>query len=358
MSLSLVTMNPTESRDALVTFYKMNQPVMFHGDAGAGKTSMVRDFCANATALIGHPLGLVTWNLSMMEAVDLRGLPHDNGSETIWRKPGNFPQVERDGLKGVLFLDEANTARQLFPTLMQLVLDRKAGDHDLLDGWLPVIAGNYRSAKGVASELPQPLNNRLAHIDYVPCWRFFAGELADKIGLHPLVRAYIRFRPDMMSLMPGKAPAEKHIPAIPADARAFPTCRAWESVSNVIKSNPSETLRQRLIASLIGPEVAADFESFYVVARDVMPIADIVANPDAAPLPSQIGLLHAITSALAAFATRENFGAIIRYGKRLADAGQREFYVVLGVDATRRNADLKTTAAYTQWIGDNPDLLT
>ena len=94
MSLSLVTMNPTEARDALGIFYRMNQPVMFHGDAGAGKTSMVRDFCANATSLIGHPLGLVTWNLSMMEAVDLRGLPHDNGTETVWRKPGNFPQWE------------------------------------------------------------------------------------------------------------------------------------------------------------------------------------------------------------------------------------------------------------------------
>ena len=67
MSLNLVTMNPTEAREALGIFYRMNQPVMFHGDAGAGKTSMVRDFCANATSLIGHPLGLVTWNLSMMD---------------------------------------------------------------------------------------------------------------------------------------------------------------------------------------------------------------------------------------------------------------------------------------------------
>jgi MoxR-like ATPase len=188
-------MNPTEARDALVRFYKINQPVMFYGDPGAGKTSMVRDVCNNASALLGHPLGLVTWNLSMMEAVDLRGLPHDNGSETVWRKPSNFPQAERDGLKGILFLDEANTARQLFPTLMQLVLDRQAGEHKLLDGWLPVIAGNYRSAKGVACDMPAPFNNRVAHIDYVPCWRFFAGELAAKIGYILLSSPMCAFAP-------------------------------------------------------------------------------------------------------------------------------------------------------------------
>jgi hypothetical protein len=77
----------------------------------------------------------------------------------------------------------------------------------------------------------------------------------------------------------------------------------------LLKSNPSDNVRQRLIASLIGPEAAADFESFFVVARDVTPIADIVASPDTAPLPTQIGLLHAVTSALASYATRDNFAA-------------------------------------------------
>ena len=351
-TLNLVTMNPTEAREALGIFVRTNKPVMFHGDAGAGKTSMVRDFAK------AEGIGLITVNLSQFEPVDMRGLPHDDGTATVWRRPAWLPVVERDGERGLIFFDECNTARQMFPTLMQVFQDRMCGEHAISAGWLPIAAGNYRSAKGVACDMPQPFNNRVAHVDYVPCWRFFAGELAAKIGLHPLVVAYVRFRPDMLSLMPGKKPDANHIPAIPADARAFPTCRAWESVSDILKQSPSDSMRQRLIASLIGPEAAADFESFFVVARDVTPIADIVASPDTAPLPSQIGLLHAVTSALASYATRDNFAAIIRYGKRLADAGQREFYVVLGTDATRRNPDLKTTGAYTAWLGDNPDLLT
>jgi len=357
-SLNLVTMNPTEALESAVMFYKMNQPFMLHGDPGAGKTATIEGLCKDSTALVGIHLNLITANLSMMEPVDMRGLPHDDGMQTIWRKPNWLPQIDRDGPNGILFFDECNTARGMFPTLMQVFLARQCGEHRILPGWLPVAAGNYRSAKGVACDMPAPFNNRVAHFDYQPCWRFFSGELAAKIGLHPLVVAYVRYRPDMLSIMPGKKPDQTHIPAIPADARAFPTCRAWEAISNLLKQNPSDRLRQRQIASLIGPEVAADFESFYLVARDVTPIADIVANPETAPVPTQIGLLHAVTSALANYATRDNFAAIIRYGKRLADAGQREFYVVLGTDATRRNPDLKTTGAYTTWIADNPDLLT
>jgi hypothetical protein len=33
----------------------------------------------------------------------------------------------------------------------------------------------------------------------------------------------------MLSLMPGKKPDANHIPAIPADARAYPTCRVMGS---------------------------------------------------------------------------------------------------------------------------------
>ena len=355
--MNLVTMNPIETRDAIAMFYKANKPVMLHGDPGSGKTACMKSVCRDATALIGHPLNMIYINASMFEPVDMRGLPHDDGSQTVWRKPNWLPQLDRDGPHGLIFFDEINAARQMFPTLMQVFLERYSGEHAILPGWLPVAAGNYRSAKGVACDMPQPFNNRVAHIDYVPCHRFYTGELAAKIDLHALVVAYIRFRSDMLSLMPGKKPEHNHIPMIPVDARAFPTCRAWESVSDILKQNPSDNMRQRCIAALIGPEVAADFESFFVVARDVMPIAQLVADPDAAPIPTQIGLLHAITSALANYATRENFAAIIRYGQRLAAAEQREFYVVLGTDATRRNPDLKTTGAYTTWIADNPDLL-
>lgn len=350
--MQMVKMSAPEILAALPIYMAANQPVFIQGYTGGGKTSLVRSFAkAVSLPLIEAP------NLSMSESVDFRGIPvtekRGDYYVTKWARPAWLPMP---GTKCILLLDEANMNRALFGALYQIFLERFCGEHEMGKGVFPIALGNYSTEKSIASEFPKALSNRLATIDYVTCPKFFAGALATQIGLHPFVIAFAKYRPDCVHLIPGMKPAETHIPAIPADARAFPTPRSLESLSDIFKAMPKDiapSLRRALIDSKIGPEIGADMASLITAFESLTPPADIIANPQTAPLPANAGLAYMITSALASMATPANFAAIVTYGKRLADAGQAEFYCTLGLDATRRNPALKETAAYVSWATDN-----
>jgi hypothetical protein len=383
----IVAMTPQECETALHLCWRGNKPAMFWGKPGGGKTSMIRAFCRRADIVARYhemieaypwpadllhvkarllrrkSLPLIMVNLSMMEPVDTRGLPHDDGAATVWRRPAWLPTLEKDGPYGLIFFDEVNTNRAMFPTLFQIfgpTADgvRCVGEHEFPETWLPIAAGNYRSDKAAGVDMPSAFNNRVFHFDFTPSWQYFSGELADMIGLHKLLAGYIRFRPQHMHLMPGEESEETNIGRIPADARAFPTPRAWEDVSDILKLNPADDLRQTMISAKVGPLMAADFESYYQVASQFVPLDSILADPDKAPIPDSIGLMHAVTTGLAAHVTRATFGALVKYGKRLADKGYGDFYVTMGLDAARHIGDeVKQAPGYVQWQTDNAALM-
>lgn len=371
-----VTYSPEQIIPALMNCVRTNTPFFIQGKPGGGKTSLIRDLHARvkASTMFGGEFGYIEApNLAMSESVDWRGVPavkaRDGFDVTTWSRPDCLPRPERDGFNGFFVCDDANNNRALFGSLYEIVLERRCGEHAFPNdgksyngksGWIPVLLGNYTTDKALSSALPSALNNRLAVFDYVSCPKFFGGPLAAKIGLHPLVAAYARFRADYLHLIPGEKPASDGAPRIPADARSFPSPRSWESVSHALKDMDShmspqerDELRQNIVASRVGPEAAADFESFVTVAKDAPQPADIIANPDSAKLPDSVGIAWAVVSALASLANPQNIDAIIRYGKRLEQAGFAEFYVVLGKDAAGRNPAIVNSSGFNLWARDN-----
>jgi hypothetical protein len=334
----------------LESFIAADIPVMVWGAPGIGKSDIVREI---AGKLYGG--SLIDFRALLRDPVDLRGIPVPDVAtgRTIWLRPSDLPFIGNDGAdSGILFMDEINAAPpSMMAACFGLVLDRRCGEHTLKPGWRIVAAGNRQSDRGAAQKMPTPLRNRFAHIEVEPDVETFVKH-CNAVSLNPVVPAFVRFRKPLLHLMPGQKPDDSTLEAIPTEANAFPTPRAWFQVAKV--ANAAEDIRQALVAGLIGEGPAAEFEGFCRTWKRIPPLADILANPHGVMVPdhSEPALLYAVTMALSRVAAPTNFAAVLAYAQRLP----REFEILIAVDSVKRESALAETSAFVQWAVRNQDV--
>lgn len=339
-------MNLIDASAALEIYMDADIPVFLWGPPGVGKSDTLHAVAKPRTWKV------IDFRASTRDPVALMGLPDVSGGTTQWRVPDEFPQVERDGPEGILFLDELNAAAPAMQAAaFGLVLDRRVGEYTLPPGWRVIGAGNRQSDRAAAQRMPSALANRFAHIFVEPDIGAWSG-WASRVALHPAVAAFIQFRPALLHLMPGAQPSDRTLPAIPADACAFPTPRAWGSVAKI--ADAPDSIRQSLVAGLVGDGPAAEFEGFIRTWRSLPPIAAILTDPHNAPVPpaSEPAALYAVSMALSRRATKDNLAAILAYASRLP----REFEIVIMVDAQHRDSSLCETNAFVSWATRNQDV--
>lgn len=325
----------SEAADLLDLLTVNFDPVMIWGKPGVGKSAIVAQLASR------RGCGFIDFRANLREPVDMRGIPvvdHKTGT-TRWFVPDELPQVKRDGIFGILFLDEINTASpQMMAVLMGLVLDRKVGEYTLPDGWVIVAAGNRVKDKAAAQRMPTALRNRFAHLFVTPdvdAWT----KWATVEGVAPEAVAFIRLRRELLHMMPQ------------GDENAYPTPRSITKASKYV--NAPAKHRLRLLASHIGDAVAAEMDGFIELYRSIGSLEDIIKDPAGAKLPTEPSIRFAICTGLARLATRQTFPAILEFAERLP----RESQILVVTDATDRNPKLKETAQYGKWAVANQDIV-
>jgi len=222
MSNDLINRNIVSEN--LVDIIKRNRvcdrPMLIFGAPGVGKSQQVWQSIENDETCIDL-------RLNSLDSIDLRGLPVIQKDETgkankvTWVRPEFLPY---DG-KGVIFLDEINTAPPSVQNpALQLVLDRKVGNHHLGDGWYIVAAGNRSEDRAHVYPLSSALIARFAVYDYVPNVENWI-DWAIKSGIHQDVVGFISFRKELL-LQPV---VDEYTPS------ANP--RSWSYVSDRLKNN-------------------------------------------------------------------------------------------------------------------------
>ncbi|RWC91703.1 MAG: MoxR family ATPase [Mesorhizobium sp.] len=323
-------MNLITARAVVESYLDADIPVFKWSPPGVGKSSLIKQITRD------RGWGLVDFRCSTRDPVALMGIPSAETETTRWKVPDEFPQVERDGKEGILFLDELNTAApSMQAAAFGLVLDRKVGEYTVPAGWRVVGAGNRQSDRAAAQRMPTALANRFAHVDIDPdvdtTTRYF-----NERGIDPMMIAFLRFRPGMLHMMEG------------SDLRAFPTPRSWEQAAKVIKKDN----RLHMITGLVGEGAAAEFEGFIRVYSTLPSLDQVIAHPETTVVPTEPAARFAIAAGLARKAKKDNFAAIMTYIRRLP----REFEVMMTVDAVRRDGDLGKTQAFIDWSVRNQDV--
>jgi hypothetical protein len=313
-------------------------PVYVEGPPGVGKSEMFKQLAQE------ERIGFIDLRLAQLDPVDLRGLPAVQVVEklamTVWSRPDFWPQAKRDGEKGILLLDELGDCGKAMQSAgYQVVLDRRAGPHEILPGWYIAGAGNNMKHRAGAQPMSSALANRFAHIEIDADLKTFV-EYGNRVGFNYAILGFLQARPKLLHDMP-EAGAIK----------AFPTPRAWAKAS-MICDTPND-VRMKLIAGCVGEGAAGEFMAYQRVL-DLPDFEEVVANPKKCKIPEVPSHRYALSSMLAQRVERSNFDKVMQYIQR-SEFG-RDFEISTVLDASKRDASLTETKAFTEFANRNADL--
>jgi hypothetical protein len=317
---------PTDVTKALAALIPTRRPIYLWGPPGVGKSSVVRQ----AAEQVGRDL--VDVRATLLDPVDLRGLPRVAKDTAVWCPPAFLPHTG----KGVLFLDElAQAAPLVQAACLQLTLDRKIGEYELPEGWSVIAASNRAEDRAGTHRLITPLLNRFVHLDLDVShedWQAWAVTA----GVSPEVRAFLRYRPALLFRFDSAV-----------QERAFPTPRAWQFVSDIMARTPPELLHT-VVGGCVGDGPAAEFVGFLKLYRELPDLDVVLARPDIAPVPKEPAVLFALVGALVERCRADHapLANVIKYALRLPE----EFGVLALRDALAVNPKLVGLPAVQQWI--------
>lgn len=337
----------SQLKSALHATVKADIPTMIWGPSGVGKSDGVRQLVRELSTP-KEKWGYIDFRPTLRDPVDLRGLPMTDTrtNTTRWLAPDELPQEKRDGKFGILCIEELPQAvMSMQNACFSLVLDRYVGEYKFPPGWRIVATGNRLVDRAGTTRMNKALANRFAHVEVgadLNAWCEWATQ--KHIDLEPLVVAFLRFRPEFLHKMPE------------GEENAFPTPRAWASVSK-IAMEPDNTLRLNLVQSLVGEAAAREFEGFVRVWKALPSIDTIFRDPDAAHMPGaqEPATLYALASGLARRVDAKTATNAMKYAKRFPS---REFEILFAHDAVKRNPTIKETRAFGDWFARNSEVVT
>jgi MoxR-like ATPase len=260
---------------------KMTASWMLHGRPGVGKTDIIQTVAGEIGA------ELFDLRLTTIEPQDLRGLPfydHEAG-KTVWYRPEDLPDTDAPA---ILFLDELTAAApSLQPTVYGLLQERRVGRHKLPDSVFIVAAGNTVDDGAVAYDMGTALSDRLVHMVVQANAEDWVRNYAPNAGIHPVVAAFIRARPDLL---------ETTETALRRGDTIACTPRAWARVSAIMGTQVTRAVRQVMIAGTVGEAAAAEFALIADEIEASVQVDAMLAAPRAERLDMYPATLHSTTA--------------------------------------------------------------
>ena len=261
----MLALTPPELVELLVTLPADRTPFIW-GPPGIGKSALVRD----AAQFLDLPC--VTLLGTQIAPEDLIGVPRIRSVEG-----GGFatefcpPRSILRSAPFLLFIDELNSAvPDVQKAFYSLILDRRLGDYVLPAGSRVIGAGNRVEDRALVRPMATALSNRMVHVALTADAEAWLSWGASN-GVHALVLAFIRARPDRLFELP------------PGDGTpAYPTPRAWHMLSDII-GTVGEHLWSATAAGSVGDRAGAEWMAFARRALEAPSLEAIAAGTAAVP---------------------------------------------------------------------------
>lgn len=317
-----IILRPKQLSIALHAALGARQRVLVKGAPGVGKTQIIEAVCKK----LG--MDLILMHPSVSDPTDFKGMPfvlEDGSAEFI--PFGDLRKIDGAKKPTVGFLDDLGQGTtSVQAACMQLFDKYRKHPHVTF-----LAATNRREDRAGVTGLLEPVKSRFATILSVEPNAEDWSEWALDNDMPPELIAYIRnVQPEALF---------KHEPS--ADISNSPNPRTWEHVGHILKMDiGSEDIRYAMITGAVGEAAASSFVGFLKIAKDAPSVDDIIANPNSAPIPTDLSAMYAVSSALAHRASTQNFGPIAIYVERMFKAEKGEFCAYLLRDAIRKTKEL------------------
>ena len=264
------------------------------------------------------------------------------------------------GKKKVIMIDEALKVPKLMqPIYTRMFLERTVGDVPLPEGSI-VFATSNNMTDGIGDVLPAHSGNRVTIVQMEKpspkLWLSWAGEH----GISPVIRAAVQMYPRMLKSY--RDPDQHDNPYIfqpksPVPQISFVSPRSLAKCDAIIKSNLPENMMLGLLSGTIGEQGGRDLMTFYSLNSSVTEFDDVIADPEKAPMPSDVApLLLMIFKALDAIDSQDKLNKFQKFINRVeSEEIQSVWFVMLLRSSKARMA--RTNQEVTKWATENHGLL-
>lgn len=251
---------------------KANVSVMLHGEAGIGKTSIVKQIAKeNGYNFVYLTLAAIEDNSDLIGL--LSPVKDEFGNDAYVRhlRPDWFPTTP----KNIIFIDEANRMpKSVIQSMLTFILDKKLHTHYLPEDSHIILAANPPSEKYIVGDFSDnALVSRICHINLEPS----VDEFLEYCALNKKsddVISFIQENPEMLEV--------KSTPYLPDIER---NRRTWSDfVSPFIETNPPKGLIFEVVRGLVGVAAAVKFQNHLkynqtkIKAKEIIQKYDVVLS--------------------------------------------------------------------------------
>lgn len=302
------------------------------GKPGGGKSSVAREIAIELQARFDIPNDrIVEFNPSLREPSDVLGLPQFNGECTKWLPPEEFYALRHGVGPCVLIIEELSDAQiDMQNPLCRVILDRYAGNLKLSDQLYIIATGNRTEDKSGANRLSTKLANRMRTLEFTENLDDWI-EWATANGVSPLLTAFIRWRPNLLSDFDPNRPRN-------------PTPRSWADVALVPEDLPEQQYYDH-VAGAVGDGAAAEYVGFRKIFDSLPDYELIKSKPATAPIPKEESVLFALCAKLVSDLTKDNVLKMWKYIQRL----RPEFCAMVMLEAQKRDRRLASSKAFVEF---------
>ena len=329
-------MRATLLKETIKNLFPIKRTISIEGSPGGGKTTIVQEVAKE----LG--VGYIEKHMPTMLVEDF-GILYPNGDDMLhYKLPDWFPYEGRDDIpdEGILCFDDRNQASaDLQKVLANICQARNLHGKPMKKGWMVVSTGNRQSDRAGANRVLSHLRNRETvyeletHLDDWTSW-------AIDHGVKPVVISFIRFRTALLHDFDPQRDVN-------------PSPRSWvEGVANMIGVVPPEA-EYETFKGAVGEGAAAEFSGFLKIERKLPNPDTIIQSPMSVTVPDDPATCYALTGALGERANADNFGNIVKFAERMSP----EFSVLCVSYASRKNPDLASHQAFTEWAIKHQDVL-
>lgn len=321
---------------------------MLHGSPSIGKSAIVAQIAKKLNLL------LIDVRMAGFDPVDMNGLPMFDpikglasfipmdtfplDTDTL---PTN-PETNQPYNGWLLFLDEFNSAPMAVQAAAyKLVLDHKVGCRDLHKKCAIVCAGNLDTDGAITNPMSSAMVSRIVHLVVEPNLQEWL-EWALANGINSKLCAFLEYKTDAFYTFDANEPA--HIYSSP---------RTLEFASRLMDRWNGEVplAKAKLMAGTISEGVTTNLRTFLAFYSQLTTLADILAAPDTAPVPSLPGVLYALDGCIADWIDDSNIVKLLKYVDRMP----AEHQIITFRMAIRKNRSIRSNPDFLAWADLHAD---
>jgi hypothetical protein len=336
-----------EGEDSHVTPIIMSEP-------GVGKTSILKMMQEKH----GDAYDYIYVDCPSKDYMDIAGTIPNHDTKSLEQYVGSLFKLDSPKPK-MIMLDEVFKVPKMMGVLFtRLMLERSVGDQPLPMGSV-VFGTSNNSSDGVGDHMQAHQGNRVCIMRMekpnAAKWNVWAGQN----GVSSTLRAFVAMNPRVLaSYMDGGQDDNPYIfnPAKPNQCVSFVSPRSLFKSNRIIKSRDTigTAAAEVALAGVLGLSAAKDLTVFMDMEKQLMPIKDIIANPEGVPMPEDISALCILMfNATDEIQTQDELSSFMKFIKRMNQSELQSIFFTMLMGNSRTTKLAAHNETIKAWTTEN-----